>query len=496
MPQWLLDALPAGALLIDPLGRIRAVNPQAQAILGNAASGLVGQPAHGLLACYLEGHDPVPVNCPIARVLAGENSAAAARMWLCCRGDLMKLVEFRCTRFPMADGLGAILAFNDITRQLAAEEDLRGLASIAEASPVAIVELNEDGNLMHANPAMMSLMERFGFGADVRAAVLPENLEALTRRCLATQVEVEAIEVSVGEHCFEWKWVPVPGAGRVRGYGVDLSARKQTELALTKARLEAEAANLAKSEFLANVSHEIRTPLNGVLGMAELLLESDLNQEQRDYAKTIESCADSLRLVIEEVLTMSELETGTVSPKRKVFDLPACLRECLEPFRQRAAQNCLRLELAIAADVPAIVSGDRKRLEQVLSRMLSNALKFTPQGGIAVEVAVDAATADSTSVGGSTAPGLGVVIRFTIRDSGIGITAEKQRQIFESFVQADGSSTRRYGGMGLGLAIAKQLVEMMGGTIGVESESGKGSRFWFALPLPAASEMPIAVACR
>lgn len=315
--QFLLDGLPSSALLTDGAGKIIMFNQQAERFLGWPAAKLIGHPAHEWFDCYLEELAAEPENCPIARTLQGENIASPGRMWLSCRGAVAKPVEYRCSRYPTGSGMGVILAFNDITRELAVEKDLRSLTSIAEACPLAIVELNEDANLIHANPAMMTLMDRFGFGAGLHAAVLPENIEALTADCLARQSEIGAIEVNVGDHCYEWKLVPVAGARSARGYGVDLTARKRIELALARAKVEAESASRAKSELLANMSHELRTPLNGVIGMAELLADSELTDDQRDCAETIQTCAASLMGVMEELLTMADLAGGDRPPSHR-----------------------------------------------------------------------------------------------------------------------------------------------------------------------------------
>lgn len=485
--QFLLDGLPSSALLTDGAGKIIMFNQQAERFLGWPAAKLIGHPAHEWFDCYLEELAAEPENCPIARTLQGENIASPGRMWLSCRGAVAKPVEYRCSRYPTGSGMGVILAFNDITRELAVEKDLRSLTSIAEACPLAIVELNEDANLIHANPAMMTLMDRFGFGAGLHAAVLPENIEALTADCLARQSEIGAIEVNVGDHCYEWKLVPVAGARSARGYGVDLTARKRIELALARAKVEAESASRAKSELLANMSHELRTPLNGVIGMAELLADSELTDDQRDCAETIQTCAASLMGVMEELLTMADLAGGRSTAEPSVFDLGPCLQEVSESYRCLAQQKGLRFTLSIAPDLPARVRGDRTRLKQVLHRLLGNALKFTRQGEIRVDVGGMVPSARGVRFGADRLHALEGAVRFAIVDTGVGVAAEKQAVIFERFVQADGSSTRSFGGTGLGLAVAKELVESMGGAIGVESEPGKGSSFWFAVPLPASA---------
>jgi PAS domain S-box-containing protein len=485
--QLLLEALPSGALIIDPQGRVVALNLQTERLLGWGAPALEGQSAHETLQCRAEDI-AADLECPISGVLGGESAAASGNMRIRCRDGSLKPVEYRCVSYPTGRGVGALLAFRDLTRQWELEKDLRRLASIAEESPIAIVELNEDANLLHANPAMMSLVERFGFSSAARPAILPANIEKLTAECLRTQSEIGGIEVSAGENYYEWKLVPVARERLVRGYGTDLTARKRAEIELLKAKANAEAASQAKSKFLANTSHEIRSPIHVILGVADLLAQSDLNDTQLKYVKTLHSAAKSLMTVIDDILDMAALEAGRVKIELTRFDFRTFMNETTAAFIRQAERKGLRFNIAIGARVPARIRCDRMRLGQLLHNLLSNAIKFTERGEVAVEVDRDAIAASAferTQKSAKSVPrGKASYLFFAVRDTGIGIAREHQKVIFDRFSQADGSSHRCYEGTGLGLAISKHLIELMGGTIGVESEPEKGSRFWFSLPIP------------
>ncbi len=355
-----------------------------------------------------------------------------------------------------------------------------------DATGDGIVVVDSRGQIVTAN-------ERFAVMLGVRrSAIDARDCEDLLPHILRQVKEPEAFKAGMSSVCasgeittddvvefrdgrvFERHSEPhrVNGrsVGRVWAFR-DITERTRAQRELERAKEAAESANQAKTAFLANMSHEIRTPMNGVLGMTELCLDTDLNSEQREYLEMAKSSADALLVVINDILDFSKVEAGKVELDFIEFSLRDTLEESARSLAVRAHQKGLELTCEVEPEVPETLIGDPTRLRQIVVNLIGNAIKFTPEGEIGIQAAVESASDDQ------------IMLHIVVRDTGIGISAEKQRLIFEAFTQADASTTRRFGGTGLGLTISSRLVEMMGGRMWVESDPGRGSQFHFKIPL-------------
>ena len=340
------------------------------------------------------------------------------------------------------DLAGRLTFFNDSVCKILgySRERLKGMGNREYTDPVTSMKMYKAFNEIYRTGKPTNIIDY----TIIREDGMTRNLE----------ISASQLSDSVGE--------PMGFRGVIR----DVTDKKQAE-ALQREKLAAEAANRAKSNFLANMSHEIRTPLNGIIGMTELAMTTELDSNQRNILQTVQTESHSLLDIINDVLDFSKIEAEMLELEEIPFDLAKMVDNLKNSFALRAMQKGLEIKASLAPDVPFDVIGDPGRLRQILTNLVANALKFTPKGtiNIIVNVAEDL--------------GNRVKLRFSVRDTGIGIPRDKKTTIFESFTQADSSTTRKYGGTGLGTTISKHLAELMGGEIGVESEVGEGSCFWF-----------------
>jgi PAS domain S-box-containing protein len=366
----------------------------------------------------------------------------------------------------------------------ASEERYR---SLIDGAIDIIYRVDVEGRFTFVNPVAARVMKREPselLGAHFLELVAPEARaevarfyrDQLERRIHDTYLEFPAVggdgrNVWIGQNVL--MLVDETGTIGFQAVARDITERKRADAELAAARDQALETTRLKSQFVANMSHELRTPMNGILGLTELLLETSLTPEQRDHASTVRSCGETLLALLNDILDLSKIEAGRLELHSEPFDIRQLVHQTADLFEEKARRKGVELVYLVHHDVPPIVLGDPGRIRQVLTNLLGNAVKFTAAGEITIRVALEDSGAN------------GLVLRFEVSDTGIGVSADAQARLFQPFVQADGSITRRYGGTGLGLVISRQLAELMGGRLDMTSEIGRGSTFWFTVRLTA-----------
>jgi PAS domain S-box-containing protein len=475
----LADATTDVIMRVGPDGRRLYVSPACRDLFGYEPEELIGLPAGQLVH---PDHGDIWAAAGDERAETSRNGISRATYRVVRKNGSTVWVE--ASRRPLAQG-GHVVSIRDVTRRLAAEAALRDSEAkfrgflesapdariIADARAILVVNARAEAMFGYSRAEMIGRPVDMLFPEQkreaYRAALMGDahdgpttlNGELFGRRKDGSEFPIE-IALSAMQ----------TGDGRLVSSSIrDISDRRAAEKVLADAKAEAEAANRAKSDFLASMSHEIRTPLNGVIGGAELLLDSPLSGEQRRNATLLKDAGTALLAIINDILDLSKIEAGKLELEYLPMSPAAVVDSAVALVRSQAAARRLELRVDLAADLPLWIDGDPTRLRQVLLNLLGNAVKFTERGSVTIGAGPEDHRGWSC-------------LRFEIADTGIGMTDDQQRQLFQHFTQLDRSINRRYGGTGLGLAICKRLVEAMGGEIGVESRAGGGSVFWFTIP--------------
>ena len=483
----LLASAPVAISIIDDKGQVQGVNPQFERLFGYATEEAVGHDINALIVPKSE----MPKASQLQRRVRGGDTVVIEVERRRKDGTVIP-VRLSGRRVEGSAEGHIFVMYEDISDRRRAQDALTQLASIVETSEDAIIGQTLDGTVVSWNAAAQRM-----FGYTV-GEIQGKHVTVLAPADRAGEVQAILERIRRGDHIEHFETVrvrkdgtPIPvsisisvtrdATGRFSGFSTiarDVREEVATREALRQARDAAERLAHTRSAFLANMSHEIRTPLNAVLGLTELLLDTELSPEQRHSLSLVQVAGETLLTLLNDILDLSKIEAEQVRLESIPFGPTHLVETTIGLLTGRARQKRLELLADIAADVPAMVRGDPTRLRQVLTNLVGNAIKFTESGEIVVSVHATGARDDHT------------VVRFVVRDTGIGIPADKLEAIFEEFGQADESTTRKYGGTGLGLAIARRLVRLMDGDLTVTSAVGQGTEFAFSVPLLVEASVP------